>query len=521
MSNKFIIFLGFLITGIYLLIHLIIINNYGVTWDFTYHFNAGLQHLGLATTEPNFVIGPSPPLSDILPTLSYQLFYEKLNLLPFDSAYNLYSVIIGSLGVGILYFFVSDLFGWKIAMLSSIILALNPRYFGHLHNNMKDIPQAVFFTLSVWLFWRLYNKPCLKKLFYALLAFAIAYNSKVNAVFILPIALIYTLLNIVINKRKRLGSKKRQFLITISYIITAPLTALLLWWPFWTDPLGRLIEASHSYTTSTTNMPILYFGNIVHSGSNVPWHYPFGILLATTPLIVAVSFIVGFVIVLYKILKKDNGSLLLILWFFIPIARYFKPHMIVIDDIRHFLEIIFPLAVFSAVGAYNIYLFVQKWTVQLSNNIGKNIIRVGLPFIALLYLVFPNFSYHPYQTNYFSELVGGIKGAEGKFDIDFWASSYKQAISWLNDNAPKDSIVIVAMVPDIAKLYLRSDLRTKLNQTNMTSVDSGIYLTSDFSVILNRQSFYSWYGINPYILNRQPIYTLKVHNVPLVSIYQN
>ena len=36
-------------------------------------------------------------------------------------------------------FFVSEIINWKTAFFSSIILAFLPRYFGHLHNNMKDI----------------------------------------------------------------------------------------------------------------------------------------------------------------------------------------------------------------------------------------------------------------------------------------------------------------------------------------------------------------------------------------------
>ena len=118
-------------------------------------------------------------------------------------------------------------------------------------------------------------------------------------------------------------------------------------------------------------------------------------------------------------------------------------------------------------------------------------------------------------------MIGGIKGAKGQFDIDFWASSYKSAMNWLNKNSAANSKVIVAMAPDIAKLYLRDDLKKKVNPTNLSGYDSNIYLSGDYTVILNRQSFYNWYGVYPFIKNRKPVYSISVKNIHLTSIYQN
>ncbi|MBI5452656.1 hypothetical protein HY945_04285, partial [Candidatus Gottesmanbacteria bacterium] len=77
-KRHFTTILGFLIIIIFLSVNIATINDYGVTWDFTYHFNAGLWHLKRPLTDSNFIMGPSPPLSDVLPTLSYILFFEKL-----------------------------------------------------------------------------------------------------------------------------------------------------------------------------------------------------------------------------------------------------------------------------------------------------------------------------------------------------------------------------------------------------------------------------------------------------------
>jgi hypothetical protein len=45
---------------------------------------------------------------------------------------------------------------------------------------------------------------------------------------------------------------------------------------------------------------------------------------------------------------------------------------------------------------------------------------------------------HPYEYVYFNELVGGFKGAYGKYETDYWVASMKEAVEWLKTNELKD-----------------------------------------------------------------------------------
>lgn len=503
------VFLGVLITFIYLSVNLYTINEYGITWDFTYHFNAGLWHLKLPQTEAGFVMGPSPPLSDTLPVLTKIFFYDKLHFLNWDAAYNLYSVVLGSLGIGLLYFFVKSVLNWQIALFSSLFLALMPRYLGHLHNNMKDVPQAFFFTLSLFLFWIFYKNQTIRNLLLAAIGFAFAFNSKVNALFIPLIILAYLIMTffwkLAVPKLKIPPWKS----IMLFYFLLLPVFAFCLWSIFWPNPVERLLEASHSYTSSTINMPILYYGQTVYSGVNVPWHYPFGILLATTPVITVFFILFGTLVCLFQMRKGKIFYLFLLLWFFVPIMRYFKPHMIVIDDIRHFLEVIYPLTVLAGIGCYNFFQLFTKFR------------KLKVPVILTVfgYLFFQIVVSHPYQNNYFSESTGGIKGAQGKFDIEFWCNAYKNALVYVNRFASNGATVIVPMAPDIAKLYIRPDL--KINQSPMTYAKTTDYQKGEYTIIMNRESFFSWYGLNEYMAMNKPIYKLTLGDIPLVSVYKN
>jgi hypothetical protein len=72
--------------------------DYGLSWDYHYHYYAGRYHLGLSVPslhdpapvpfsppDPRLTTeDPFGPITQIVPTLSSYIFYERLHILPFD-----------------------------------------------------------------------------------------------------------------------------------------------------------------------------------------------------------------------------------------------------------------------------------------------------------------------------------------------------------------------------------------------------------------------------------------------------
>ena len=106
----------------------------------------------------------------------------------FDNAYHLSIIVSGVAGVFILYLFLLEAFGLATALAGFVFLALLPRYFGDLHNNMKDVPQTAAFALAIYMFWRLAKYKRIKDVVFATLAFAVAFNTKVNTLLVPIIA---------------------------------------------------------------------------------------------------------------------------------------------------------------------------------------------------------------------------------------------------------------------------------------------------------------------------------------------
>jgi hypothetical protein len=63
--------------------------------------------------------------------------------------------------------------------------------------------------------------------------------------------------------------------------------------------------------------------------------------------------------------------------------------------------------------------------------------------VALTVTIRDMVSLHPYQAVYFNRLfAGGLAGADGRFDTDYWGSSNREAVQWVVRNVAGDGIRI-------------------------------------------------------------------------------
>lgn len=515
--------LFFLFIAVILSVHLLVMDQYGLTWDFHHHFLSGLYMLRqpipesllahLPFTEPYPITSvqlPFGPLMTVMPVVTYLLLFEKLKVLAFDNAYNIAVIGSGVAGIWILFLFLREAAGRRVAWIGAILLTLYPRFVGDLHNNMKDVPQAAAFTFAVYMYWRFAEKRLFRDLLAAAVALGIAFNMKINTVFMPVVAAVWSVFLLITGAAKNLAKPFPKISIRsvrpfILYSLFSVLFAVAIWWPFWDNPWERLMYIPRFFSLNTVNIEVVYYGQWYCSSSNVPWHYPFGYLLAVTPLPVTILFFIGLTIAVRDILRRKPLPSLLLFWFFIPLLRYLSPKTGVMDGIRHFQEVIYPMLAIAAIGGD-----------RLITRLNKTKIRLGTPFavITVIYLVTVNIIYHPYQNAYFSEVVGGIRGAFGRFDIDYWGTSQKNAVAWLNENARENAVVYIAMLPDVSAKYLRPDLLARVNTTGFD--------TADYVVVLNRQSFfYRYFYLWEYFLRRTPVYTVANQGIPLTWIYDN
>jgi len=58
-----------------------------------------------------------------------------------------------------------------------------------------------------------------------------------------------------------------------------------------------------------------------------------------------------------------------------------------------------------------------------------------------------------------NSFIGGVDGAQGRFELDYWGTSFREAAEYVNQAAPANSTVWVEGPAHLFSLYARNDLK--------------------------------------------------------------
>ncbi|MBI4383168.1 MAG: glycosyltransferase family 39 protein [Nitrospinae bacterium] len=395
------------------------------------------------------------PLFDALSFFACDVLHRKLNVLNFFDAHNSVVIVLFSAFVGCVYLFSAFLHGRPAGVLAALFFGLFPRLIAHAHNNLSDVPLMFFFFATAAVF----HWAVVKENPYGLVAsiglFGMAVAAKLNGVFLVFILLPWRLAHKYLNRKK--FSKAEKWTWAVS-----PLIAYFFWvanFPyFWTAPsLGEFFSRqinSHIFTMLTQEKIVGYEG-----GWNLSVFFQ---ALATTPTVCLVFLAPGFAVSLRDlIVKRDSRFVLLFLWLFVPIFKSSLPGIKNYEMIRHFMEYIPALAVFSSLGVLWVYRAILS--IPAVFRFRKPLAVCGTVLI-LGSLATPIYQIHPYETLFFNRPVGGLPGAKRHFmyAYDYWQTSLRSAIEWTNANGRENAEVAAVGYYDynvMEPALLRKDLR--------------------------------------------------------------
>jgi len=118
------------------------------------------------------------------------------------------------------------------------------------------------------------------------------------------------------------------------------------------------------------------------------------------------------------------------------------------NNLRHFLFVLPPLLVLAGIGYEHTCALVRHtWAKGLLTAV---ILAPGLA--AILWL-------HPYEYSYFNSLAGGVSGAAGNYDLDYWCTSLKEGVEVVNSIADYGDTLQVFGPLQSAAPYARADLK--------------------------------------------------------------
>lgn len=448
-----------------------------------------------------------PPVSDILSSFFNLVFFQKLKVINDIDSYRVYGVFLASTLVGLVYFWVSSLYGKFAGLISSFSLSLYPLFWSESHfNTEKDIPETVFWSFMFYFLWRGFTKKSGKWIALSGVFFGLALGTKFNILFSFIPIFIWVFLYLI----KNLGYiKKSIFPLIVSFVLG--ITIFIGSWPYlWADPLARVYKVFKFYKSIglTTNVDPRFVG---------PFHintYPMYWILYTTPIVILFLFVIG-VVVAVKRLRRDQSLtyLFFLLWLATPIVRVIWPGTTIYGGTRQIMEYIPPLAIIAGIGGK----YLREWISRFSGN------RISYLVVLLLFvpITLKLVEIHPNENVYFNSLIGGLKGAKAK-KIPFWGNSfgasYRQGVSWIDKNAEKGARVVLAyeLLPNIPSIFLRSDIdyHNSWRSGYLREGEYAITLTYDGT---DERSYYDSYLTK--FLN--PVYEFGVDGVSVVRVWKN
>ncbi len=463
---------AFLVSGIAAL------DEYGLTWDeglgnhlfgernFRFLSSLDPRYLDLTIPlaprrQPDLAIEHSaesqypfsfPGMVDLPPTVTKYVFSYWLGWLNPIDGFHLYPVLLASAFLCALYWFSAPRLGKAVAFLAILFLGTAPRFWGDMHFNVKDVPETIYFGATLMAYWIWREKPSGRRALAAGLLMGCALGTKPNALFILPVLFI-SVMPWSVDRREwlALAGHFRERWLHYGIMAASAWGFYFISWPYLdTNPLWGLK---------------FYWGGMFKMGiaGSTQWQIdPLRQVVTTMPEVMLLFLVIGTAIVLIRAAGK-GGALwrLLVAWSVIPILRVSIPSGSNFDGIRHFLEFLPAAALIAGVGVDQAarWLERRKWAPAV---LLRTVVILAL--VANLGQAYRLF--YPYVHIYYNQLTGGLQGARDRFlgteASDYWASSYRQGMEWLNEHAPRGSHVAALIAPWIIEIsgpvLLRPDI---------------------------------------------------------------
>lgn len=448
-----------------------------------------------------------PPANGILAAATNYFFYYKLGVTGDLYAYHLFEVLTAFLIVLSVSVLAYRLCGVFPAFVAGASLSLYPLFFSESHFNIKDPVLSSFFGVTIILFY--FGITVKKKLL--ILASAIfaglSLGTKFNAIFlpviILPWLILYWW---------RVGKFKinrRMVAIFIIYPLIVGGVFFLLWPYLWYSGWEGLVNIFKYYSSEGIGSnPALEKFNI--AGFNM---FPVFWIVITTPLPILTFFLLGGFWVIKNLFKnKDHTSLLLLLWFAVPVLRVTMPSSVIYGGVRHIMEFVPALALIAGTGSYFLLSAINKRFRALT--------RAVMLFI-LVFVVMEMVWIHPNQNVYFNQFIGGLKGAYARgvpYTGNSFGNAYQQGIVWLNENAEYGAKLGLAIggTVNLPRENMRSDIN--LSNDNFSAfLQEGEY-EMEMSHNGVTKDYFAYAYLDKFV---DPVYELNVDGVAILKIWKN
>jgi tetratricopeptide (TPR) repeat protein len=360
---------------------------------------------------------------------------NKPDSIPYQDVRHFWVAIMGLLTILFTALAAREGGGWKAALIALGLMTFSPYFLGNAVMNPKDIPFCLGFATSTYFMIRYFrDMPAPRKstIFGLIMGFVIAFGTRSGGILLFAYFGLFTFFHIIVNYNLGKFIANRgllwSYVRTALFVIVCGYFGSLLFWPYGLiSPFKNPFSALSKFQLLGQSIPVLFEGKSMSSDS-LPSYYALKSFLITTPLLVLVSFGLG-IIFSWRLFKKYNPTAVFMGLFtaIFPVWYIYYKDSNVYNHWRHVL-FIFPGVILIATFSLSFLLDFFSKKNKYAGYGFAGLISLGLLFPAIH--IFSNYK-TPYI--YFNETVGGVKGATGNYETDYWGISMRQGVDFLKN----------------------------------------------------------------------------------------
>jgi tetratricopeptide (TPR) repeat protein len=523
MKESYLKYIFFISSGVLLFLMLLTSLDAGITCDEVLHYKQSVSVCDFFASHGKDRSALNTPVTN----LKYygQSFDNIVTILTrwfhIDNIYlfrHIMSSVAGWATILLTGLFAVWLAGYRTGILVIVLFAVSPAFLGHSQNNLKDIPFALGYISSIYYTLRFIseeNKSSIRDIILLTVSIAFALSIRAGGLllicYLFLFAFLHRLVQFLNGKKPDSGTILIKLLWTGGITVASWLAAILLW-PYALQAPVRNVLASYRVMAHFPDTFRQIFEGKVEWSDFMPWYYLIKSMAITIPVIVLIGFCLFFVF-LRNMIRSDKALLYFLILFsvFFPVVFVLYEKSNLYSSWRQFL-FIYPAIIIVAATGLNL-LF--EYLVKMKYSRPVLILLIILLSINPLKFMISN---HRYSYLYYNQLVGGLKGAYGNYETDYYYVSQTEASRWLlNYLKEKGDTVPVKIKATYSVSWLfrnHPDMETSYFRYEERSMSDW-----DFAIVANRY-------IPPFQLKNQiwppsnAIHVVYADKVPICAVLE-
>ena len=412
-----------------------------------------------------------------------------------------------------------ELGGPWVAFAAATGLWLFPRYYGAMFNNPKDVPGAATLTFVIWatlLLVKHWKRRDMALKMSALLGFflGVATAIRVTALSWFAVLVVLIVAWWLINGRSALRERRvvaelvHQAAVAATIGVSTLLTTMALWPFVFINPIGNLLESVIVLSHYPWIGPVLLDGQIYPS-TQLPLSYiPIWIFIGSPPMLLVLA-VLGVVVILAETVRRrrvESQAWTGLAGFAILMAPLLLLHPVLYDTLRQFLYIFPPLILLGAYGLVRSVTWLRgqrraalRWTA---------VALLAVTVVSYVQVITDMMTLSPYEYAYFSPLIGGIKGAPGLYETDYYGSCSMAAAKWLAQNYHHYTS---SSTPTVGASFLLEPLIQPYLPSTVHYTDANPNFFIGFTRYNNDQSYPAYHLVDVVSTDGVPLCVVKVN----------